>query len=158
MPAPKSVSRFAVTDNDDSRSRLVCQGSSAYALRRGCAGPGNPLGGSHDAARAVVRTQDLLPLDREQLTTLLDQQLATLPYHRQQAWAVQHLASSTASASATPSKPASLLREIEAFCATSRDGACVSWVDHDGWQGGDDENGQEFQEWTALSPTSCGPR
>jgi hypothetical protein len=105
---------------------------------------------SRRVSRAVLRIQDLLRLDREQLATLLAQQLATLPYHRQQAWAAQHLASSAASRSASPSKPAGLLREIEAFCATSRDGAYVSWVDHDGWQGGDDEDDEEFHEWTTL--------
>jgi len=100
--------------------------------------------------RAVVQTQDLLRLDRERLAALLAQQLATLPHHRQRAWAAQHLAPSAASRSATPSKLAGLLREIEAFCATSRDGKYVSWVDDDGWQGGDDEDGEEFHEWTTL--------
>jgi hypothetical protein len=97
-----------------------------------------------------VQTQDLLRLDRERLAALLAQQLATLPPHRQRAWAAQHLAPSAPSRSATPSKPAGLLSEIEAFCATSRDGAYVSWVDNDGWQGSDDEDGEEFREWTTL--------
>jgi hypothetical protein len=51
-PTPKSLSRVALSDNDDSGSSLGCQGSSAYAIRRECAQSGNALCRNYDAARA----------------------------------------------------------------------------------------------------------
>jgi hypothetical protein len=92
----------------------------------------------------------LLGLDKQALAALLAQQLTKLPYHRQKEWAARHLSPSAPTGAATASKPARLLRDIEAFCGASRGGTYVSWVDDDGWQGADDEDSEEFQEWTTL--------
>lgn len=103
------------------------------------------------SANRKTREKDgLLGLEKEKLAALLAEQIGTLPYHRQKEWAARHLPRSAETRSPTRSRPATLIREIERFCASSRSGAYVSWVDDDGWDGGDDAGGEEFEEWIAL--------
>jgi hypothetical protein len=49
-------------------------------------------------------------------------------------------------------RPTDVLKQIEAFCRSSRQGAYQSWADEHEWDGGFDEGdeGNEFQEWVEL--------
>lgn len=100
----------------------------------------------------TIQRNDLLRLGEGKLVELLAEQISTPPYHEQKRWARRHLPERPKGQSASASRPAALLNEIEAFCAQSRSGAFVSWEDDRGWYDEYDlsDDGEEFEEWVAL--------
>ena len=103
------------------------------------------------ATRRTVGQDDLLQLGAGRLAELLADQISALPYHEQKQWAAHHLSESQSGQPAT-ARPAEVLKEIEAFCRLSRQGAYQSWVDDHESDGGFDgsDDGDELQEWVEL--------
>ncbi len=102
--------------------------------------------------RAVIRRDDLARLGAARLAELLAERISALPYREQKRWASRHLPPEQKGQPSAERRPAALLKDIEEFCALSRRGAFVSWVDEHGWNGGLDEgdDGGEFHEWAEL--------
>lgn len=99
--------------------------------------------------RAMIHRNDLLRLPKANLAELLAEQISNLPHHQQKQWAQRHLPDWPEGRSASRSRPAALLDEIEEFLAQSRSGAFVSWEDDHGWNDRYDlsDDGEEFEEW-----------
>lgn len=102
--------------------------------------------------RQLVRRNELAQLSAERLAELLAEQISALPYHEQKQWAARHLPRGHPGQPATELRPTEVLRQIEAFCRSSRQGTYQSWVDEHEWDGGFDggDEGSEFQEWVEL--------
>jgi len=94
----------------------------------------------------------LAQLSAERLAELLAEQISALPYHEQKQWAARHLPRGHPGQLATELRPTEVLRQIEAFCRSSRQGTYQSWVDEHEWDGGFDggDDGSEFREWVEL--------
>ena len=102
--------------------------------------------------RRPVGRDELGKFGVERLAELLAERISALPYHEQKRWAARHLPRGLPGQPATALRPTDVLKQIEAFCRSSRQGAYQSRADEHERDGGFDEEdeGNEFQEWVEL--------